>query len=473
MRLAVIGGGIAGLAAAWEANGQAEVTIWEPGALGGKLRTSEFEGRLVDCGADAFLTRVPEAVALADEIGLGDDLVAPAAGHALVWRAGARHPLPDDLVLGVPRRLGPLLRSRLLGPMGVARAGLDLVLPATAWPEDISVHELIRRRFGAQVASRLVDPLVGSIHAGRTEELSAAATAPQLLAAARRSRSLMLGLRRPASGGKTPPAGGASPGGAGRSAQVDGPGGGPAPIFLAPRAGMQAVADRLATRLIEAGTVVVEEAVTGVRPCPEGGVEVSAGGTTERYDAVVLAVPAAAAALMLGDLAPAGLGSIPTASVALVTMEYAAADLVPPAGVSGILVSRSEGLLMTACSFASTKWPHWAAPGRVLLRVSTGREGDARFTGMDDETLVGRLDRELRLVGGATGDPSAWRVSRWADAFPQYRVGHLQAVDRIEAELQASAPGVRLAGASYRGAGVPACIGSGRRAATALVSEAS
>jgi oxygen-dependent protoporphyrinogen oxidase len=451
MRLAIVGAGIAGLAAAWEAHTRAEVTVFEPGPVGGKLRTADFDGRPVDCGADAFLTRVPEAVALADELGFDDELVAPAAGKALVWRAGARHPLPEDLVLGVPKRIGPLLRSRLLGPAGVARAGLDLVLPSTSWPEDVSVYDLIRKRFGSQVASRLVDPLIGSIHAGRTDELSAAATAPQLLAAARRGRSLMLSLRQPP-GAKTSP--GAPPSANG------------APIFLAPKDGMQALTDRLARRLSEADVAFVAEAATSVRPCPDGGVEVTAGSGARRFDGAILAVPAAAAARLLGDLAPSGLGDIPTASVALVTMEYAASDLEPPPGASGILVSRQEGLLMTACSYAGAKWPHWAAPGRTLLRVSTGRDGDRRYTGMDDETLVARLAGELRLVAGAKGDPTGWRVSRWADAFPQYRVGHLLTVARIEAALPA---GVRLAGSSYRGAGVPACIGSGRKAAAALI----
>jgi oxygen-dependent protoporphyrinogen oxidase len=447
MRLAVVGGGIAGLAAAWEARERAEVTVFEPGPIGGKLRTAVFEGRSVDCSADAFLTRVPDALALAREIGLDDDLVAPAAGQALVWRAGACHPLPADLVLGVPKRLGPLLHSGLLDPLGVARAGLDLILPTTPWPDDVSVYELIRRRFGHQVATRLVDPLIGSIHAGRTDELSAAATAPQLLAAARRSRSLMLALRHPPP--STPPASG--------------------PVFLAPRQGMQALADRLADRLREAGVTFIDAAVTALRALPSGQIGLETSGPGDRYDGVVIATPAGAAAAVLGASSPPELAAIPTASVALVTIEYAANDLKVPPGASGVLVARGEGMLMTACSFADTKWPHWSAPGRALLRVSTGRHGDLRHVRLDDVTLVSRLADELRLVAGATGDPVAWRVSRWADAFPQYRVGHLRTVAGIEATLRAAVPGVRLAGASYRGAGVPACIASGRRAAASLL----
>jgi oxygen-dependent protoporphyrinogen oxidase len=448
MRLAVVGGGIAGLAAAWEARERATVTVFEPGAVGGKLRTADFEGRPIDCSADAFLTRVPDALALTREIGLGDDLVAPAAGQALVWRAGAGHPLPADLVLGAPKRLGPLVRSRLLGPRGVARAGLDLVLPATPWPDDVSVYELIRRRFGHEVASRLVDPLVGSIHAGRTDELSAAATVPQLLVAARRSRSLMLGLRHPPA--SAPPVASG-------------------PVFLAPRQGMQAIADRLADRLRQAGVTFVAAPVTRLTALPSGRVGLETSGPGEVFDGVVLATPAATAATILGESSPPELAAIPTASVALVTLQYATTDLRLPPGVSGVLVAREEGMLMTACSYADTKWPHWSSPGRVLLRVSTGRHGDLRHRRLDDATLVSRLAGELRLVAGATGEPLSWRVSRWADAFPQYRVGHLSTVARIEATLRTASPGVRLAGSSYRGAGVPACIASGRRAAAALL----
>ena len=220
----------------------------------------------------------------------------------------------------------------------------------------------------------------------------------------------------------------------------------------------------MAHGLVDESETFVDQAVTSVRALPSGEVAVDG----ERYDGAIIATPAAAAAALLGDAAPAGLGAIPTASVSLVTMEYAASDLDAPPGVSGILVARDEGMLMTACSFAGTKWPHWSTPGRVLLRVSTGRDGDLRQARLDDVTLVERLADELRTVTGATGDPVAWRVSRWDGAFPQYRVGHLETVAGIETALRAGAPGVRLAGASYRGAGVPACIASGRRAAASL-----
>jgi len=445
MRVAVIGGGIAGLAAAWDlVSGPepAEVAVFEPGPLGGKIRTTPFGGRPVDEGPDAFIARVPDAVALCRQLGIDTELVAPAAGRALLWMGDRLRPLPDGLVLGAPARLWPTLRSGILSPLGLARAGLDVVLPRTRWPEDLSVADLISRRFGRQVASRLVDPLVGSIHAGDTAELSVQATAPQLAEAARRSRSLLLGLHR------APPSSG--------------------PMFLAPRAGMGRLVEALHEALVTAGVTVSPTAVQGVRRARAGGVEIEPGGV---FDRAVIATPAAAAGRLLEGASPAatgGLAGIPSASVVLVTLGYPAGTFAPAEGVSGVLVPRGEGRLMTACSFGSAKWSHWSDPGHTVLRVSTGRRGDDRAFHLDDAGLVDRLQDELGAALGRPATPTEWRVSRWPDAFPQYLVGHLQRVARIEADLARDLPGVALAGAAYRGSGIPSCITSGRRAAAAV-----
>ncbi|HLY82471.1 MAG TPA: protoporphyrinogen oxidase [Acidimicrobiales bacterium] len=439
----MVGGGIAGLAAAWELRDRADVTVFEPARLGGKLQTETFLGHLVDMGADAFIARVPEALALCEELGIDGDLVAPSATKALLWAGGRLRPLPDGLVLGVPGRLGPLLRSGILTPAGIVRASLDLVLPRTEWPDDLAVADLVAARFGRQVADRLVDPLLGGIHAGRTDRLSVEATAPQLATAARRSRSLLLGLRRSPS-----PA--------------------PGPVFLAPRLGMQALVDRLVAALAEVGVGFVREEVVSLDDENGGLVRLEPGGA---FDRVVLAVPAATAAKLIKAVSPeaaAGLGDIRTASVALATLAYPA-GLPIPQDASGFLVPRGEGRLMTACSFGSRKWPHWSDPDTDVLRVSAGRAGDDRPFELDDERLVERLDVEVSEALHTTASPSAWRVSRWPGAFPQYAVGHLRHVATIDAALRRAAPHLALAGASYRGSGIPACIASGRRGAALLV----
>ncbi|MGH9125508.1 MAG: FAD-dependent oxidoreductase [Acidimicrobiales bacterium] len=457
MNVAVVGGGIAGLAAAWElvsADRGHQVTVLDPGPLGGRIQTEAFLGHPVDTGADAFIARVPEGVALAQELGLDAELVAPSAGRALLWVGGKLRPMPGGLVLGAPAHLGPLMASGILGPLGLARAAADLVLPATAWPDDPTVAEVVGRRFGRQVAERLVDPLVGGIHAGRTENLSAESTAPQLARAARGHRSLLLGLR------SAPP-----------------PGGGP--VFLAPRGGMGRLVARLVEELAARGVafeVQAATAVCGPRPASAG----KMGGPVlveplGAFDAAVLATPARIAAGLLATSAPgaaAGLNTIDAASVVLVTLAYRREELAVPDGSSGWLVTRTEDRLMTACSFGSAKWPHWSDPETMVLRVSAGRWHDDTALGLADEDLVARLSQEVAIALGKAAAPSAWRVQRWREAFPQYQPGHRAKVARIESALAASLPGVALAGAALRGSGIPACIASGRQAARAVTAPA-
>jgi protoporphyrinogen/coproporphyrinogen III oxidase len=518
VRLAVIGGGIAGLSAAWELAGhvgdraigeraigdraigdraigdraigdraigdraigdraisdRANVTVYEPGHLGGKLRTTEFLGRPVDEGPDALLTRVPEGLAMCSELGLGDQLEATQANRALLFSGGKLQPLPEGLVLGAPARLVPVLRSRILSVGGVGRASLDLVLPRSGRSssgrtgEDVSVFDLVASRLGPEVAERLVEPLLGSIHAGSTRQLSAAATAPQLLAAAQANRSLITGLRQATKGRTSAP-----------SAN---------PLFVAPRLGMQSIADRLVERLRAAGTNFVSLKVASLR-CEHRSIIVEPDG--EHFDGAILALPAPAAFSLLRPVLDSGkapgLAAMEFASVAVVTLAFDAAafddfarGLFRGAGsshISGILVAPGSGLLMTACSFGSNKWPHWAAPGTAILRVSVGRAADQTWAGLTDEALVERLCDELETVLGQRSAavratlhaPLACRVSRWPQSMPQYLVGHLERVASAAAVLTDHAPMVRLAGASYNGVGVPACIGSGRRAARELL----
>jgi protoporphyrinogen/coproporphyrinogen III oxidase len=445
MNIAVVGGGIAGLAAAWELRDRAKVTVFEPSRLGGKLQTEEFLGRPVDTGPDAFIARVPDGVELCRELGI-DDLVSPRATEALLWWRGRLRPLPDGLVLGVPRQLGPIVRSGILSPVGMARAGLDLIRPRSRWPRDVAVSDLVAGRFGREVAERLVDPLLGGIHAGSTSELSAEATAPQLLSAARASRSLLLGLRQQT------------------GAETTGP------LFVAPKQGMQTLSERLVGALKDRGVAFEPAAASQLRHGPDGRVALDP--ATEPFDGVVLAIPAGAAADLLDASAcpeaAAGLRGIQTASVVLATLAYPAGALVIPADASGFLVPRSEGRLMTACSFGSNKWPHWSEPDTMVVRVSAGRVGDDRALQLDDESLVERVQEELAEALGTTASPTAWRVSRWPGSFPQYTVNHLERVARIEGTLRHAFPWVALAGASYRGSGIPACIASGRAAARLL-----
>lgn len=439
-RVAVVGGGITGLAAAWELLGAgAEVTVLEASDhLGGKILTEEMGGRPVDLGPDAFVARTPDALELCREVGLVDELVRAATDQAAVWVRGKLRPLPRDIVLGVPTRLTSVARSRILSSAGLARAALDLVLPGGGFGADRSVGDVVTDRLGQQVHDLLVDPLFGGIHAGPAGNLSVRATAPQLAAAAA-SRSLVRGVR------------------AQRRADA-----GERPGFHSLRGGLGRLVERLEQELREGGaTIELGTAVESV-PVPDA-------------DATLVTTPAPVSADLVAASSPeaeAELRAIEYASVTVTVLTYPASAFPRPPTGSGFLVPHSEGRLMTACSFASSKWPHWAGPDEVVLRVSAGRSGDQRALEMSDVELLQGVHAELVDALALTAGPTRARVARWPSAFPQYRVGHLERVARIEAALERDLPGVHVVGAAYRGLGITTCIAQGKAVARRVLARA-
>lgn len=454
-RVLVVGGGITGLTAARRlVRAGAEVEVLErDDRLGGKIRTSSVRGRPVEDGPDMFLARVPWARDLCDELGLTDDLVSPATGAAFVWRDGAPRRLPAELVLGAPTKVLPLLRSGVLRPIDALRAGLDLVRPRTGLGDDPTVGELIGSRFGPAVTDRLVDPLIGGINAGSADQLSAAATAPQLLDAARSSRSLLAGLRRARE----------------RSTlQASGP------VFWSLRGGLERLIDALREDLTEAGAGLrTGITVRAVSPGASGGVAVQTDDGRRDADAVVLATPAHVTSGLVAEASPAArrmLDRIRAASVSMAVLAVPHDVFRHPIEASGLLFPRIDGTLTTAVSFGSTKWPHWA-DGHGILRISVGRMGDDRGLEMDDDDLVAAVLDELDQHLGVRSAPLEQRVVRWIQAFPQYEPGHAARVEAIRAELATSLPGVELAGASYEGLGIPACVRQGGEVAERVLSR--
>jgi oxygen-dependent protoporphyrinogen oxidase len=242
-------------------------------------------------------------------------------------------------------------------------------------------------------------------------------------------------------------------------------------MFLAPKAGMGRLVERLVEALAEKGVAFEPTAAEAVRLEKGGRAVVDPVGV---FDAVVTSTPSAVTAGLVKESAPTaseGLGTIRAASVILVTLAYPRDALDIPPGTSGFLVPRSERRVLTACSFGSAKWPHWSEPDTMILRVSAGRIGDERPLELADDSLVDRLQAEVAMALSAKVSPTAWRVSRWPRAFPQFGVGHLNRVEGIEAEFRRCLPSVALAGGWLRGSGIPACIASGRRAAAVVASS--
>ncbi|MBT2421179.1 protoporphyrinogen oxidase [Streptomyces sp. ISL-22] len=451
-RVVVIGGGIAGLAAAHRllAAGR-QVTVLEASdRVGGKLLPGEIAGVRVDLGAESMLARRPEAVALAREAGLADRLQPPATATASIWTRGALRPMPKGHVMGVPGTASAL--SGVLSEEGLARIGRDADLPRTEVGDDVAVGEYVAARLGREVVDRLVEPLLGGVYAGDAYRISMRSAVPQLFQAARTHTSLTEAVR----GIQAKAAANQQTG----------------PVFMGLQGGVGtlplAVAESVRAR---GGEIATGTPVTELRREASGGWRVVAGDRVLHADAVVVAVPAPAAAGLLRAEAPeaaAELDGIEYASMALVTLAYRRADTDLPAG-SGFLVPPVDGRTIKASTFASQKWG-WIAdenPDVVVLRTSVGRYGETRILERDDAHLVDVSRHDLKAATGLDATPLETRVTRWTDGLPQYPVGHHARVARVREHI-AGLPGLAVCGAQYDGVGIPACIASANAAVDQL-----
>ncbi|MGW6601854.1 protoporphyrinogen oxidase [Streptomyces sp. NPDC055036] len=453
----VIGGGIAGLAAAHRLLGAGiRVTLLEAtDRLGGKLRTGEIEGAPVDLGAESMLARRPEAVDLAEAVGLGELLQPPTATTASVWTRGELRPMPKGHVMGVPG--DPAALAGLLSDEGLARIAREPELPPTEVGDDVSVGEYVAERLGREVVDRLVEPLLGGVYAGDAYRISMKAAVPQLFELARTHDSLLAGVRDLQATTAAKQRDGAAPGA----------------VFAGIAGGVGTLPGAVADAVRSGGgEILLETPVIGLRRTPDGWLI-----RTERgdlpADGVVLATPARSASALLSDESPAAateLAGVEYASMALVTMAFRRADLGAMPEGSGFLVPPVDGRTIKASTFSTRKWA-WvadAAPGLFVLRTSIGRYGEEEQLEREDAELVGVSLRDLGDAVGLTARPVATEVTRWIDGLPQYPVGHQARITRVR-EAVAKLPGLRLCGAAYDGVGIPACVASARRAADEII----
>ncbi len=441
----VVGGGVAGLVAARElaALGRDVVLLEGAPQVGGKLRSAEVAGLTVDVGAEAMLARRPEGVDLVRE--LGAEVVHPTTATSGVWSRGLLRDLPRSL-MGVPFDLDQLAESGVLSPEGLARAATEAD-PGADLGDDVSVGDLVACRLGDEIVDRLVEPLLGGVYAGRARHISAAAAVPQLLAMARRGSLLAQAAAFPAS---TSPVFAALPGGMARLPDLVRDGGG----FE-----VRTAATVRALRRTTSGWALT----VGPTTRPE----------TIEAEVVVLATPATPTARLLADDVPdaaAELATIDAASVAVVSLAFRAEDL-PDAlfARSGFLVPPVERRTIKASTFSFAKWG-WVRdldPDVVVLRTSLGRHGEEATLQAGDDGLVRVSLADLSVMAGITARPVATHVQRWGGALPQYAVGHLARVARIRAAV-ARQPGLAVCGAAYDGVGIPAVIGSARRAVASV-----
>ncbi len=457
-KLVIVGGGIAGLSAAYYACKnlpEAEITLLESSARwGGKITTDRVafdDGRfIIEGGPDTFLATKPWGVALCKELGLGERLhgTNPHKKNTYVLNRNRLLPLPDGLAMMIPTNIEAILKSRLVSWFSKARMGLDFLLPAKAVNGDESLGAFVSRRLGREAYENLIEPLMSGIYAGDGDALSLASTFPYLRDLELKYGSLARGalkMRQQANG---------------KSVQ------GSRSAFLTPTTGLAEIVEKLVEYLTTNGvTLLLNTNAASIRHLEPGVWNmVLDTGDTLTADGVVIAAPAFAAAQMLASFDPAlasDLRSIPYASTATVSLAYRQSDIPRDLDGYGYVIPRREGRRALACTWTSTKFPHRAPEGYALIRVFVGRAGQDIPWNEDD--LLALATEELKLTLGVTAKPLLSRVFLWDKAMPQYNLGHPDILKRIDTVLE-KYPGLALAGNGYRGIGIPDCIHSGELA---------
>ncbi len=452
----IVGAGITGLGAAHQLLQHPHpprITIVEAAdRIGGIIQASPFAGiESVDESADAFLTRTPSAMNLAAAVGLDHQLTSPAANHAYIWNR-RMHAIPLGMMLGIPASRKAICNTQLLTTSGKLRASIEPFLPRAIGRSTDSLGNAIRSRCGNEVLERLVDPLIGSIYATDTDNFSVQGM-PQVAELLAQPTSLMR---------------------ASRNAMQKRSSGGP--VFAAPIAGMSALTRAVCDRVIEDGArMILSSPVRSIEPQGRSYV-VHLETESLPADAVILASPARHSAALVEQLSSetsTQLHQFEHASVIMIALTISRSQWPQHLTGTGYLVPKPVQTGVTAVSFGSNKWAHWQTPhDEMVLRVSLGRDG-APMHHLDDNALAEVALRDLRLHLGFDATPTNMRFTRWIESFPQYRPGHANRVEALDKQLHASAPGVVLAGASYRGIGIPACINDGQRAASRALNELS
>ncbi len=461
MKLIIIGGGITGLSAAYYArkkSSDARITVLESaGYWGGKIVTDRADGFIIEGGPDTFLATKPWGVTLCRELGLGERLQGtnPYQRNTYVLHRGRLEPLPDGLAMMVPARIQPMLATCLLSWPQKARMGLDFLLPPRPLDGDESLGNFISRRLGRAAYENLIEPLMSGIYAGDGDQLSLQATFPYLRDLERKHGSLARGAMKTASTAQSN----------GKAVQ------GSRSAFLTPATGLAEIIESLVASLESSGanlrlnthaTRITQHASIYL-------VELETGEALEA-DSVILASPAHASATLLASFDPAlaaELSAIPYTQTATVSLAYYQSDLPRPLEGYGYVNPRREGRRALACTWTSTKFPHRAPEGYALLRIFVGRAGQEADIAWDEASLLELAREELQLTLGINAEPLLSRVFIWDKAMPQYNLGHPERLDRIDA-LVANHPGLALAGAGYRGIGIPDCIHSGELAAESI-----
>lgn len=459
--IAVVGGGISGLAAAYALSQQAgvNVTLFEASnRVGGVLHTEINDGWVIEHGPESFLAMKPRGIGLAKELGLEPrfQTTNPANRGSFIMKDGNLHPMPEGLTGLIPSQFGPIAKTKLVSPLGKLRMALDYVIPAQKEDADESLGTFIRRRLGDDIFEHLIEPLMAGIYSGNGDELSLAATFPQLRAAEREHGGLIKGVLAQKKAQKARAIGHQIPMG-----------------FLSFQNGIQDLVDALHEAIAaNGGEIRLNTPVSSLILNPDNRFTLHTSSGEESFDGVILAAPVHVQSQLLGEIAPAAasaMSAIPQVSSAVVMLGYEQTSANTPPQSYGYLSPRKEGRPVKAITWMSQKWTGRAPEGHFLVRGFLGRAGDQQVLNATDDEMIEMVRTEIALTGNITGEPVLTRVVRLNAASPQYTLAHLDRVEAIEKDID-RIPGLEIAGNMLRGVGIPDAIAAGERASATIIS---
>ncbi|WP_215190642.1 protoporphyrinogen oxidase [Exiguobacterium sp. s6] len=444
-KIAIIGGGITGMAAAYYAKqAGAHVTMYEASnRIGGKIKTVYQDGFVLECGPDGYMARKPTLTELITELGLDDHLVRSMTGTSYIYVRQQLRQMPDGSVMGIPTKFWPMVKTDLFTWRGKLRAGMDLVLPRVYTGTDISLDKFFRTRLGSEVVDAMIEPLLSGIYNGTLDDMSIESTFPQFITIEQKTRSLILGMKA-----LTPPVqAGVKPREAGK--------------FLSLQQGLGVLIEALRPSI---DRLYTETKVASVRPH-----EVTlADGTTESFDGIILATSPNALGPILGLPEAEKLSELKRTSSITVLAAFDEKEVTSLDG-TGYVIAKAEGNALTACSWMHKKWPHMAPKHKALLRVYIGSEFVPDLLTESDETIADFALRELRKIEHV-GTPIFTKVERHIDTMPQYEVGHKQYVRAFEEQLS-TLDGIEACGAILHGVGLPDCVDSAKQAVSRVMAR--
>ncbi|WP_210126050.1 protoporphyrinogen oxidase [Staphylococcus sp. GDY8P85P] len=460
-KVAIIGAGITGLASAYylkHYTPDVDVTIFEAtNRPGGKIQTYRNEGYTIELGPESYLGRKTIMTDIAKDIGLGDDLITNETGQSYIYAKNKLYPIPGGSIMGIPTDIKPFLKTKLISPFGKLRAGLDLVIPPIQIDDDISVGEFFRRRLGNEILENLIEPLMGGIYGTDIDRLSLMSTFPNFKEQEETHGSLIKGMQHEK---------------AQRIKQRQLYPGAPKGQFKQFRHGLSSFIEALAENIESKGVTIRYQSPVNDIHINKDNYEIVTDQGSEQFDGVLITTPHQTFMKWFNhDEAFKYFNQMDSTSVATVVFAFDEKDIENTYNGTGFVIARTSKTDITACTWTTKKWPFTTPKGKVLIRAYVGKPGDTVVEDHTDEEIATIARRDLNKMMTFKGNPEFTIVNRLTKSMPQYHIGHMSQIRKIQQHVKQTYPALRITGAPFEAVGLPDCIQQGKNAVEELLDE--